>query len=47
MSGNRAYFRELKAKIPATVTASQKPIVSQGYAIANLEMLKRSLKDVL
>ncbi|RUR72360.1 hypothetical protein PCC6912_63380 [Chlorogloeopsis fritschii PCC 6912] len=42
ISGNRAYLRELKAKIPATMTASQKLTVNQGYLIANLEGLKRS-----
>jgi hypothetical protein len=47
ISGNKAYLRELKANTPATVTAIQKPSVSQGYAIANLEILKRSLKDVV
>jgi hypothetical protein len=45
-SGNKAYLRELKAKIPATVTISQKHKVSREYLIANRERLKRSLNDI-
>lgn len=46
ISGNSAYLSELKAMIPATVIANQNPIVSQGTAIANREILKRSRLEV-
>ena len=46
ISGKRAYFRLLKANIPATAMASQKETVKRGWAIASLEILKRSRREL-
>ena len=45
ISGKRAYFKELKAKIPAMATANQKAMVNLGALIAIREIFRRSRHD--
>jgi hypothetical protein len=45
ISGKSAYFKELKAKIPAIATANQKAMVNLGALIAIREIFRRSRHD--